>query len=124
MLVALLQARGKGFDSDVVDGEWAVVYNRSGKKSPKLQKILQKTEKVKKAYSNFDVSQMRFVNLNYTPRGNGVLQADVQVSHSDGPTVAIGYAFLNPFLTMIVFGCKQFSIRSVQASRRQLLKRR
>jgi len=82
-LVALLQARGKGFDADVVDGEWAIVFNRSGKKSPKLQKLLQTTEKVKKAYSNFDTSKMTFANLNYTPRQNGVLQADVKVSFSE-----------------------------------------
>jgi len=54
------------------------VYNRSGKGSPKLQRLLQKTEKVRKAFSNFDVSEMRFFNLNYTPRGNGVLQAVVK----------------------------------------------
>jgi hypothetical protein len=82
-LVALLQARGKGFDADLVDGEWAIVFNRSGKKSPKLQKLLQTTEKVKKAYSNFDSSTMTFQNLNYTPRGNGVLQAGVKVRSGD-----------------------------------------
>jgi hypothetical protein len=78
-LVDLLQARGKGFDADLVGGEWAIVFNRSGKKSPKLQKLLQTTEKVKKAFSNFDTTTMTFQNLNFTPRGNGVLQAGVKV---------------------------------------------
>jgi len=77
-LVALLQSQGRGFNSISVDGEWVSVLSRQGKKSPKLQKILGKREKSKKAFSNFLVSSMEFENLSYTPRKNGVLKATVQ----------------------------------------------
>ena len=76
-LVAFLATEGKGYDGDVVDGEWALLYSRSGKKSPKLQKIIGKSEKVKKTFSNFDSSSFKFENLGYTPRSNGVLSATV-----------------------------------------------
>lgn len=77
-LVALLQSRGKGFDSDLVDGEWLAVLTRSGKKSPSLQKLVDKSEKAKRATSNFDVKEMTFENINYTPHGRGVFRGIVK----------------------------------------------
>eukprot|EP00591_Stephanopyxis_turris_P003754 CAMPEP_0195526176 /NCGR_PEP_ID=MMETSP0794_2-20130614/27082_1 /TAXON_ID=515487 /ORGANISM="Stephanopyxis turris, Strain CCMP 815" /LENGTH=262 /DNA_ID=CAMNT_0040656801 /DNA_START=68 /DNA_END=856 /DNA_ORIENTATION=- len=77
-LVTLLECEGKGFDADLVDDEWAIVFSRQGKKSPKFQKLVEKKEKAKMAFSNFDVRSMEFVNLNSTPRGNGELKAVVK----------------------------------------------
>jgi len=51
----------------------------NGKKSPTAQKIIGRRGKVKNAFSNFDVQQMTFDNINCTPRGNGSLKAVVKV---------------------------------------------
>lgn len=77
-LVALLQSKGNGFNSVAVDGEWAPVLSRQGKKSARLQKIINRREKATKAASNFHVKAMEFENLSYTPRGNGLLKAIVK----------------------------------------------
>ena len=78
-LVQLLESQGKGFEADLVDGDWAIVLSHQAKKSPKFQKVIERTEKAKKAFSNFNVKEMKFDNLNYTPRGNGQLKATVKV---------------------------------------------
>lgn len=78
-LVALLQSQGKGFSSVTVDGEWAPVLTRQGKKSAKLQKAINKKEKSTRAFSNFNVKTMEFDNLSFTPRKNGLLKAVVKV---------------------------------------------
>lgn len=77
-LAALLQSRGKGFDSDLIDGEWAAVLSRQGKKSPKFQKLVNKSDHVKKAFSNFNVEDMTFDNTNFTPHERGQLKAKVK----------------------------------------------
>ena len=77
-LVALLQARGKGFDADLIDGTWLAVLSRQGKKSPKVQKLVSSKSKVKKAYANFNVAEQIFENESYTPHGRGTLQATVE----------------------------------------------
>ena len=79
-LVGLLHARGKGFSSSLVDGDWIPVYSKQAKKSNKAQKIVSRTEKGgTNAYSNFLVQKMVFENINYTPRKNGILKATVKV---------------------------------------------
>lgn len=77
-LVALLQSQGKGFNSVTVDGQWASVISRQGKKSSRLQKLINRREKATKATSNFHVKAMEFENLSYTPRSNGLLTAIVK----------------------------------------------
>lgn len=77
-LVALLQSQGKGFNSVTVDGQWAPVISRQGKKSPRLQKVISRRDKAKKSASNFHVKAMEFENLSYTPRSNGLLTAIVK----------------------------------------------
>lgn len=59
-VVALLRAQGKGFDSTLVNGEWALAWQRQGKKSAIFQKLVGRREKVGKSYSNFDVSKLEF----------------------------------------------------------------
>jgi len=59
-LVGLLEAQGKGFDSQLVQGPWVSVLSQQGTKSPKIQKLVGKTEKRKSAYANFDTSQQKF----------------------------------------------------------------
>lgn len=81
-LVGLLESRGKGFTADLVNGEWAIVLSRQGDKSPKFQKAVEKSEKAQKAFSNFDIKQMKFFNENYTKRGNGKLEAVVKYDTS------------------------------------------
>jgi len=77
-LVALLHGRGQGFSSVLVDGDWNPVLTINGKKSPTAQKIIGKRGKAKNFFSNFDVQQMTFDNINFTPRGNGILKAVVK----------------------------------------------
>jgi len=62
-IVALLQAQGKGFDSDVIDGDWQLVLKGKGKPKTKrrlrfLNRLL-KREKLRST-SDFDVSRREF----------------------------------------------------------------
>mmetsp|Transcript_7627 Transcript_7627/g.10861 ORF Transcript_7627/g.10861 Transcript_7627/m.10861 type:complete len:293 (-) Transcript_7627:205-1083(-) len=59
-LCNLLQAQGKGFDSELVKGEWCSVLNIQGKKSPSFQKTVGKGEKAGLSFSNFDTDSMTF----------------------------------------------------------------
>lgn len=77
-LVALLQSKGQGFSSIAVDGDWVEVLNRQGKQSTKSQKFIGRKKKTIRPSSNFDVKHMSFQNTVLTPRGNGVLKADVK----------------------------------------------
>jgi hypothetical protein len=58
-LSTLLFAHGKGFEADLVDGEWYEVLSRQGKKSPKFQKLVEKGEKGWSP-NTFDISTMTF----------------------------------------------------------------
>lgn len=78
-LVALLQSKGEGFSSVKVDGEWEEVLSRQGKKSTRSQKFVNGKKKAVRPTSNFNVNDMNFVNSVLTPRGNGVLKANVKV---------------------------------------------
>jgi len=80
MLVALLQSKGEGFSSVKVDGEWEEVLSRQGKKSTKRQKIVSGAKMLVRPTSNFNVKSMGFETTVLTPRGNGILKANVKVS--------------------------------------------
>jgi hypothetical protein len=56
----LLYAEGKGFDADLVDGEWAAVLSRQGRKSPKFQKLVTRGEAKGSALNTFDIDSMTF----------------------------------------------------------------
>lgn len=81
-LAGLLEAQGKGFNADLVDGEWAAVSSKEGKKSPKFQKFVDSKSVAKKASSNFDVKAMTFLNENFVLKGKGRLQATVRYNPS------------------------------------------
>ena len=76
--IDLLAGESKGFDSEKVAGDWVLVYSQNSKESPSLQKLIGKSEKVGRAFSNFDTSSFSFDNLSYTKRGNGILKAVVE----------------------------------------------
>lgn len=59
-ITALLQAMGKGFDSDIVDGEWTTLLQRQGNKSPKIQKMVGKAEKIGTSTADFNVKALEF----------------------------------------------------------------
>lgn len=59
-LMILLYGMGKGFEADLVDGEWASVFSRQGQKSPKFQKLVGKKEKAGFSLSTFDINSMTF----------------------------------------------------------------
>jgi hypothetical protein len=59
-IVALLQAQGRGFESDLVDGDWNFVLQRQSNKSPAFQKLVSKGEKAGNTQSNFDVRRGKF----------------------------------------------------------------
>jgi hypothetical protein len=59
-IIALLQAMGKGFDSDTVDGEWTLLLQRQGGKSPKIQKLVGKAEKIGGSTADFNVAALEF----------------------------------------------------------------
>jgi hypothetical protein len=59
-LATLLYAEGKGFDADLVDGEWAAVLSRQGRKSPKFQKLVTRGEAKGFTLNTFDIDSMTF----------------------------------------------------------------
>lgn len=62
----LLYASGKGFDADLVDGDWNLVFSKQGSKSPRFQKFVGKGEKAGMTLNVFDIKEMTFwgdVNL-------------------------------------------------------------
>jgi len=59
-LVTLLYAHGKGFEADMVDGDWALVFSRQGRGSPKFQKLVGTREKAGRSMNVFDISSMTF----------------------------------------------------------------
>lgn len=69
-LISLLEAQGKGFDSNLIDGEWQLFLSLNSGKSPKLQKLVGMSEKFKSSYSNFDVKNSSFHNVAKSKRKN------------------------------------------------------
>ena len=59
-LVAVLYAYGKGFDADLVEGDWKLVFSKQGRKSPKFQKLVGKKETAGKTDNTFDTQAMTF----------------------------------------------------------------
>lgn len=59
-LATLLYAKGKGFDADLVDGDWVAVLSRQGKKSPKFQKLVGRRASKGLSINTFDISSMTF----------------------------------------------------------------
>jgi hypothetical protein len=59
-LSILLYAMGKGFEADLVDGDWAFVFSKQGNKSPKFQKLVGRGEKVRSSMNVFDIKAMTF----------------------------------------------------------------
>mmetsp|Transcript_39169 Transcript_39169/g.76456 ORF Transcript_39169/g.76456 Transcript_39169/m.76456 type:complete len:246 (+) Transcript_39169:83-820(+) len=65
-VISMLQAKNKGFSSEIVEGDWSLAYQMNSKKSPALQKILSKQGKAPTralAQANFVTENMKFVNL-------------------------------------------------------------
>lgn len=59
-ILELLSAQGKGFDSELVDGEWTSVLNQSSKTSRRFRKVVAKKERAGQSFSNFDVPNLKF----------------------------------------------------------------
>jgi len=65
-IAALLQAQGKGFDSDLVDGDWTLVLRQKGNafkgqnRLRLLNWLLKREKPGKQSTSRFDVSKMEF----------------------------------------------------------------
>jgi hypothetical protein len=59
-ITALLQAMGKGFDSDTVDGEWTLLMAQQGRKSAKIQKLVGTAEKMGSSTADFNVGALEF----------------------------------------------------------------
>jgi hypothetical protein len=76
-LVGLLQAQGKGFDSSLVDGDWTLVFQRQGQKSPKFQKLVATKETAGNSDAPFDVSKLEFYGIVRVFKGLGVLKSKV-----------------------------------------------
>lgn len=79
-----LEAKGKGFSADLVEGEWVSVLDKSSQKSPKIQKAVAKKESAGLSFSNFDTGESKFFGsvmlgkrsevrsvVAYTPVGEG-----------------------------------------------------
>lgn len=59
-LQLLLYGMGRGFEADLIDGEWDLVFTKQGKKSPAFQKIVGATETAKRSKNVFDIKSMTF----------------------------------------------------------------
>ncbi len=59
-LLILLYGMGKGFEADMVDGDWALVFSKQGTKSPRFQQLVGKKEKAGFTLNTFDIKSMTF----------------------------------------------------------------
>ena len=59
-LTILLYGMGKGFEADMVNGDWAAVFSRQGRSSPRFQKLVGKKEKAGFSLNTFDIKSMTF----------------------------------------------------------------
>jgi PAP_fibrillin len=84
-LLALLEAQGKGFSADLVDGEWLSVLSKSSKSSPRLQKAVERQESKSLSLSsfstsNFDIRQSKFSGS--TPFFKGRVELSTTVAYN------------------------------------------
>jgi hypothetical protein len=77
-IAALLQAQGRGFESDAADGEWSLVLQRQADKSPAFQRLVGKGERAGSTQSNFDAKRGKFVTVVSLLRGWVKLVATVR----------------------------------------------
>lgn len=59
-IVSLLAALGKGYDAELLDGDWRLVLQRQGKKSPRVQQLVGRVEKMGKTENVFNVAKLQF----------------------------------------------------------------
>ena len=59
-LTILLYGMGKGFEADLVHGDWALVFSRQGQKSPRFQRLVGKKEKAGYSMNVFDIKSKTF----------------------------------------------------------------
>lgn len=59
-LQLLLYGMGRGFEADLIDGEWDLVFSKQGKKSPSFQKLVGSRETAKLSKNVFDIKSMTF----------------------------------------------------------------
>lgn len=78
-LSILLYGKGKGFEADLVDGDWALVFSRQGKKSPRFQKLVGKKEKAGFTLNTFDIDSMTFSADVKFLKNKGLVHSTVKV---------------------------------------------
>lgn len=100
-LISILESMGKGYDSELVDGEWLLVFEKNGKKSRRVQKSIGKMHKFGSTYSNFDVFSRTFENTSSTPRGNGTLKAKL-----DFTPIGDGFSKIDDKIILRRISCK------------------
>lgn len=83
-LSILLYGKGKGFEADLVDGDWALVFSRQGTKSPTFQKLVGKTEKAGLTLNTFDIKSMTFSGDVKFLKNKGLVRSTVKVCFSHG----------------------------------------
>ena len=81
-LATLLYAAGKGFEADLVDGEWAEVLAKQGTKSSRFQKAAEKGESKGFPINTFNIRSMTFeVGVKVLKRGR--VYSKVKVRFND-----------------------------------------
>lgn len=78
-VVNLLHAQGKGFDSDLVQGDWNAVLSKQARKSPRIQKWIATNEHQRLSFANFDTNESKFQGHVKLLWGQGDLQSTVRV---------------------------------------------
>ena len=98
-LVTLLYAHGKGFEADMVDGDWALVFSRQGRGSPKFQKLVGTREKAGRSMNVFDISSMTFSgDVKVLKKGLVYSKVKVRVWNSLFSRLHFGFESLNEYL--------------------------
>lgn len=77
-IVALLEAHGKGFDSNLVNGEWVLALQQQGTKSPKVQKWIGRQESAGNTKNVFDISKLEFTGDVRLLKGLGNVSSTVK----------------------------------------------
>jgi hypothetical protein len=99
-IMALLSAQGKGYEGDLVDGDWILVLQRQGRRSPSVQKLVGRGETLGRSVSTFDVKHLQFHGQVKLAKGLLTVSSTVQYMPSTQP-----YDIVNGKIVLRRIGC-------------------
>lgn len=99
-IMTLLSAQGKGYEGELVDGDWILVLQRQGSRSPSVQKFVGRGETLGRSVSTFDVKNLQFHGQVQLAKGFLTVTSTVQYMPSTQP-----YDIVNGKIVLRRIGC-------------------